>query len=138
MRTSYLNSRPTVFVDDKKIETYIDIFNTKDKISVSAPKYNQILEDMKELERGQVILSKAFKEKPSKKLQWIKSDEKIVLELWHSTPDNNWDFQSEFVVTMESIELFTPTYEYCTRIMKSLKKELSDEALADTTFSTRE
>lgn len=138
MGTSYLNSRPTVFAEDKKIETYIDIFNTKEKLSISAPKYNQILEDMKEAERGQVFLSKAFKEKPAKKLQWIKSEEKVLLELWYAIPDSDWIFQSEFVVTIEDIEVFTPIYEYSVSLMESLKKEFSDEALSETTFSTRD
>ncbi|RLA82648.1 MAG: hypothetical protein DRG78_06580 [Epsilonproteobacteria bacterium] len=136
---TYLNSNTGIFLEDKNADAYIKIFNIQHNNSVSSIKWNEIIEGLNSNDKGKIQLSKAFKDRPEKVLQWIKNDdETITIEIYHLTSDKKWTFQHEYIITIDDIEAFAPIHAYNMNIMQSIKKELTDEALVDTSFLTRQ
>ncbi len=133
---THINSRAAVFADNN-VGVYVDFQTIESKFSIAAIKWEEILETQKSNQKGKCLISKAYKDKPAKTLQWTKDDSTITFEVFHSNSQNGWDFQNEYVLTLEDIEAFTPIYEYSMNIVQNLKKEFSDEALSDTGFLTR-
>jgi hypothetical protein len=125
---SKLNARIGIFSDSKNVDTYVDIFNLENKISVPSIKWDDMMNNLKNNEEGTIQISKKFNDKPAKSLAWIKKENSIVIETYTSTDDENWDFEYEFVLSNEKLEKFIPIYEYNINIMNELKLEFKKDA----------
>ena len=123
--------------EEKRVETYTELLNKDSKTSIASAKWIEMLSEMKTAENGRIQIAKAFNDKPARTIQWIKTDSEVTFETYNSNSEGKWDFQHEFIVTIEQLEAFVPIHEYSMSIMNSLKKEFSDEAISDTTFLTR-
>lgn len=135
--SSYLNTKVALFAADKKLDMYVDIINLENIGSVSTKKWKEVIDRMQALEKDQIKLSNAYKDKPERKLQWFKSLEEVRFEFWYLGADG-WTFQYEHIVSLVDLEAFAPIFEYSLNILKALEKEIADAELADTTFLTRE
>ncbi len=137
------------------MKTYIDtnIMITKDgktyfnaKLStiehsdnISETKYERLMQGLnKEAENGQLVLAKVFEDKPARLIQWVKSQENILFEIYHSRDNTDWKFSHEYTLTYDELKNFVPIYEYSLSIAHAIKKEQADSQLTNTTFLTRD
>lgn len=125
---SKVNARIGIFSDSKNVDTYVDVFNLENRISIPSSKWDDILADMKSNEKGTIQISKKFNDKLAKLIAWIKKDGGIVIETYTSSDDENWDFECEFVITDEKLGKLIPIYEYNVNIMNELKSEFKNDA----------
>ena len=137
------------------MKTYIDtnIMITKDgktyfnaKLStiehsdnISETKYERLMQGLnREAENGQLVLAKVFEDKPARLIQWVKSQENILFEIYHSRDNTDWKFGHEYTLTYDDLKNFVPIYEYTLNIAHAIKKEQADTQLTNTTFLTRD
>lgn len=125
---SKVNARIGIFSDSKNVDTYVDVFNLENRISIPSSKWDEILVDMKSNEKGTIQISKKFNDKLSKLIAWEKRNDEIVIETYTSSDDENWDFECELVITDEKLGKLIPIYEYNVNIMNELKSEFKKDA----------
>ena len=124
---SFLSSRIGIFKDSKNVDTYIDVFNQNDKLSIPLTKWNELQKAMEEKNDGSIQISKKFNDKSAKSLAWIKNEDSIVIEAYVSNDEKNWDFACEFIITDEQMEKFIPINEYNLNIMNEIKEEFKND-----------
>lgn len=115
------------------------IFNLEHNDNISENKYEKLTLGLnEEAERGQLVLAKVFENKPARLIQWIKSSETILFEIFHSKDNKDWKFSHEYILSYDDLKNFTPIYEYSLNIFNKIKKEKADSELAGTSFITRD
>jgi len=125
---SKVNARIGIFSNSKNVDTYVDVFNLENRISIPSSKWDDILADMKSNEKGTIQISKKFNDKPGKMISWKKIEDELLIEIYTSMDDEEWNFEYEFSITNEKIEKFIPIYEYNVNIMNELKAEFKKDA----------
>lgn len=129
----------TIITKDKKIYANVKILNRDNSDNISSNKYNKLLEDLnEEVENGRLVLAEVFNDKPARLIQWVKSSENILFEIFHSRDNKEWKFSHEYTLTYDDLQNFSPIYEYSSNIVDAIKKEQADKELTGTTFLTRD
>ena len=115
------------------------LMNSEYSDNISDIKYEKLMLALNEdNEKGQLILAKVFNDKPARLIQWLKLQETVLFEIFHSTNNRDWKFTHEYLLTNTDLKQFAPIYEYSLNIVNAIKKEQADNELAGTSFLTRD
>jgi len=135
---SFIDSNIIITQENKK---YFNarIFNLEHSDNINENKYEKLTLGLnEEAKKGQLVLAKVFENKPARLIQWIKSSETILFEIFHSKDNKDWKFSHEYTLTYDDLKNFAPIYEYSLNIFNEVKKELADSELSGTSFLTRD
>lgn len=142
---THITGKVEKFLKSKNIEVMAVLQNTINSEQIKGTKWDQFQKEMhvENKEKGIVPYSQEWQDKPAKRFQWYKENNHVRFEIWYKKINSNkgdnsdWEFKSEYIVSVNDLEAFMPIHTYNMNIMKELKNDFANSTLEEANFLTR-